>query len=65
MKQGKHTETEVLKSLQRKHDVKIDSIKGTITVNRSESRKNDLGNKSHGKIDFLKKQLNYTLIINK
>lgn len=59
---SKHTEDKALKSLQRKHDVKINVNDKTIFINRGTNKKNDLGNKSHGKIEFLKNILNYKVI---
>lgn len=60
---GKYlTEDEVLKSLSRKKDVMIKDR--VITINKSVSKKNDLGNKSYSKIDFLVKQCNYKYKMN-
>ena len=66
----KHSEDEVLKSLAKKHDVRI--VNRTIQVLKPEIEKDgkivenpfyqgDLGNGSWGKIDFLKGQ-GYSLI---
>ncbi len=44
--------SEVIPSLKRKSDVRIK--RNTIFIDRTNKRSNDLGNKSLGKIDFLK-----------
>lgn len=59
----KHTLDEVLKSLKNKHDVKIDSLNKTIKVLKGNAKiaKNDVGNGSWGKIDYLVKVHGYDL----
>lgn len=52
---NKHTENDVLKSLNKKHDVRVNPNTKEVILNRGLNKKNDLGNKSYGKIDFLKK----------
>ncbi len=60
----KYTLDEVLKSLQRKHDCKVDAAKKTVYTlngkNPKHSKTNDLGNRSWGKIDFLVNFNSYT-----
>jgi hypothetical protein len=53
----KHTVDEVLKSLSRKRDIKINNLEIQILV--GDFAHNDLGNKSWGKIDFLVNHNNY------
>jgi hypothetical protein len=61
----KHTEDEVLKSLSKKHDVKINRITKEIYILNGKSSKpqfqksDDLGNSSWGKIDYLTKHCGY------
>lgn len=49
----KHNLDEVLRSLGKKHDVRVYPNKGDIEVLNGADKTNDLGNKSWGKIDFL------------
>ena len=49
-----YDEVEIVKRLQRKNDVRIHGKQ--ITVLRGSAAKNDLGNGSKGKIDFLCKR---------
>ena len=55
MARKQHNLDEVLRSLAKKHDVKVDERTSTISVLSKDSpiRKDDLGNGSWGKIDFL------------
>lgn len=55
MARKQHNLDEVLRSLSKKHDVKVDERTSTIYVLSKDSpiRKDDLGNGSWGKIDFL------------
>lgn len=62
MTKNKYTETDVLKSLQKKHDVKVNVNTKQIAINTGDIKKNDLGNGSHGKIDFLSKNCGYVVI---
>lgn len=57
----KFNEDEVLKALRKKNDCKIDTNLKTIKVltNDAKSKRNDLGNGSWGKIDFLVKVHKY------
>lgn len=68
-----HLVYEVLKALQAKADCKISTFrievprpyvynKETAQMEPNPARKNDLGNKSWGKIDYLVNHLNYTLV---
>ncbi len=71
----KHNEDEVLRSLYRKQDVNINTTNKVITLVSAKKwsnkdgeyinnpkRKNDLGNKSHGKIDFLVNYKGYSKV---
>jgi hypothetical protein len=62
----KHKMDEVLSSLSRKHDIRIDVNVKTVEVLTGKSSdspsNNDLGNKSWGKIDYLRNYCGYTLI---
>jgi len=62
MTKHKHTENDVLKSLQKKHDVIVNPNTKQVIVNVGTVKKNDLGNGSHGKIDFLKNFCGYALL---
>lgn len=55
MKKSKYEVDRVIRSLNKKNDIKIDSRDGIIYIlaNGSKSKINDLGNGSWGKIDFL------------
>jgi hypothetical protein len=66
----KHTEDEVLRSLKTKHDIRIDGKEIKLLANRvfdekleafipNPEKRNDLGNGSQGKIDFLLKYCGY------
>ena len=63
----KHSEENVLASLRKKNDVRIDPDKKIIFVLNGLSNKarfkpqNDVGNKSWGKIDYLQKKKGYVL----
>lgn len=56
----KHDLHESLRGLERKHDVKI--IGNVIYVHVGRNRVNDLGNGSHGRIDYLVKKHRYLKI---
>ena len=49
----KHSEDEVLRALRLKNDLKIEGNRIEVLSEYSTKRKNDLGNGSWGKIDFL------------
>ena len=53
MARKQHKLDEVFKSLRKKQDVKIHESRNIIFINKSHQAKNDLGNGSWGKIDFL------------
>lgn len=56
----KHNVEEVLRSLSKKHDVKISQKEEVFILNQKlKESKNDLGNGSWGKISFL---VNYTIV---
>jgi len=59
----KYTENQALNSLKRKKDVKIDVNAKVIQIINGKLKKfpakDDLGNSSHGKIDFLTKKCGY------
>lgn len=50
-RKNKYKVDEVIRTLSKKHDCKIVGIE--VQVLKGPSAKHDLGNKSHGKIDFL------------
>jgi len=53
-KEFKYDEDQAIRILSKKRDLKIDVNKKTIKIQRDPTRKrNDLGNGSWGKIDFL------------
>jgi len=54
-----YTEEEVFKSLQKKSDVRIQGK--LVLVMRGSAAKNDIGNGSKGKIDFLCKHRGYQM----
>lgn len=71
----KHTEDEVLKSLQSKNDVRINPMNGEILILTdkvydpskdcyvdNKEKKHDLGNGSWGKLDYLTKYCGYVII---
>lgn len=64
----KYTEDEVLKSLFKKHDVKVFPERGTVEILNGKTKKgqffkkNDLGGGSWGKIDFLVNYCDYHLV---
>lgn len=65
-----HNEDEVIRSLSKKSDIRIDSESKIIKVlskldkdgNPNKEAKNDLGNGSWGKIDFLRNYCGYYLM---
>ena len=64
MARKQHNLDEVLRSLGKKHDCKVDEKTSAISVLSKDSvlRKNDLGNGSWGKIDYLIHHLGYKLL---
>lgn len=64
MKGRKHSLEEVLGTLYKRHDIKIDNHRKVIQVLTGNliPKQNDLGNKSWGKIDFLRNHCGFTLI---
>ena len=64
MARKQHNLDEVLRSLSKKHDVKVDERTSTISVLSKDSpiRKDDLGNGSWGKIDFLVNHQGFKLL---
>lgn len=65
MSRKNYTVDEVLHSLSKKHDVKVTSDKTILMLNGKSSkfpRKDDCGNKTLGKIDFLCNYHGYRLI---
>lgn len=56
---NKYDEMDVVRSLQKKNDVHIHGKE--LLVLRGSAAKNDLGNKSKGKIDFLTRHCGYHL----
>jgi hypothetical protein len=64
MARKQHTEDEVLIILKKKHDVHINRNNKSIHVNTLDNPKNDLGNGSWGKIDFLTKYCGYSISYN-
>lgn len=60
----KHTVDEVIRSLSKKRDVKINPKDKTIEI-LDPAKNNDLGNGSWGKIDFLVNHSGYTKLFSK
>lgn len=68
----KHTEDEVLKSLRKKHDVRVIGRTVQLLKNKIHNKENelvlnpakigDVGNGTNGKIDFLVKYCGYSVI---
>jgi len=54
---SKYNEFDVCNTLQKKHDVRIHGK--TISILRGSAAKNDLGNGSKGKVDFLARHCGY------
>ncbi len=63
VKEGKYSSPdEVVKSLQRKRDVKIDNtLKRIEVLKKDKGNPTDLGNGSFGKLDYLTNYCGYTL----
>ncbi len=57
---SKFTEGQVVSQLREKNDVNI--VGQEIQILTGNSQKNDLGNKSKGKIDFLQRQCGYRVV---
>lgn len=61
-KNSKYTEDEVIRSLSKKHDIRINPNNMLVEILVGREAKCDLGNSSFGKIDYLTKHLKYSLI---
>ncbi len=55
-----YTEEEVIRALNRKNDVRVDGKK--VMVMTGSAAKNDIGNGSKGKIDFLCRHKGYHIV---
>jgi len=60
MKTRNYVEHEVVVQLKKKHDIQISN--GIVSVLTGNSAKNDIGIRSKGKIDFLRKYCKYVVV---
>ena len=58
----KHRIDRVLRTLGKKQDCRIDERELVIEIMKGNNQKHDLGNKSWGKIDFLREIEGYTVL---